>query len=137
MPITISYDLKTGDTNHRNYIRSMFERFGWKRLGGSVLRYEVAENEEEDWLNDVVPALMLFRSYVVAKGITLRFFTLDTHSVARIDLSDSDEELGNEPDTGDDLGLYTPTNVQSSEKRIRRGINSLIDIFSPPPSAED
>jgi hypothetical protein len=67
MPITISYDLKTEDTNHRNYIRSMFERFGWKRLGGSVLRYEVGENEEEDWLNDVVPALMLFRSYVVAR----------------------------------------------------------------------
>jgi hypothetical protein len=49
MPITISYDLQTDDTNHRNYIRSMFERFGWKRLGGSVLRYEVTD-DQEDWL---------------------------------------------------------------------------------------
>jgi hypothetical protein len=103
---------------------------------GSVLRYEVDEGEE-DWLNDVVPALMLFRSYVVAKGITLKFFTLDTHSVARIDLSDPDEELGFEPDNGDDIFLHKPTNIQSSKKRIRRGIDALIDLFSPPPTKEE
>jgi hypothetical protein len=40
MPITLSYDLQTDDANHRTYIRSMFERFGWRRLGGSVFRYE-------------------------------------------------------------------------------------------------
>jgi hypothetical protein len=33
MPITVSYDLTAVDTNERTYIRSMFERFGWKRLG--------------------------------------------------------------------------------------------------------
>jgi hypothetical protein len=122
MPITVSYDLQTEDTNHRSYIRSIFERFGWRRLGGSVLRYEVDQDEEEDWLNDVVPPLMLFRSYVIAKGITLKFFTLDTHSVARIDMSDPDEELGREPQDEDDIILRKPKNRQSSAKRIRRGI---------------
>jgi hypothetical protein len=33
MPITVSYDLAEAGTNERNYIRSMFERFGWKRFG--------------------------------------------------------------------------------------------------------
>jgi hypothetical protein len=36
MPVTVSYDLADADYNDRNYVRSMFERFGWKRLGGSV-----------------------------------------------------------------------------------------------------
>ena len=30
MPITVSYDLHDASVNHRNYIRSMFERFGWR-----------------------------------------------------------------------------------------------------------
>jgi hypothetical protein len=135
MPITISYDLQTDDTNHRNYIRSMFERFGWKRLGGSVLRYEDSDGLE-DWLNDVVPALMLFRSYVIAKDIKLKFFTLDTNSVARIDLSDPQAPFGNGPDDGDKIVLSTPTNAQSSEKRIRRAITSMVDLFKPAPSPE-
>jgi hypothetical protein len=58
MPITVSYDLAEASPADRNYIRSMFERFGWKRLGGSVLRYQLIDGQdEEDWLNDVVPAL--------------------------------------------------------------------------------
>src|SRR6266849_1695750 len=89
MPITVSYDLSDADTNERNYIRSMFERFGWKRLGGSVFRYE-GDGYEEDWLNEVIPALMIFRSYILAKDIDLRFFTLDTNSVTHIDFSDPD-----------------------------------------------
>jgi hypothetical protein len=130
MPITVSYDLAEADTNERTYIRSMFERFGWKRLGGSVLRYQLIEGQdEEDWLNDVVPALMLFRSYVLAKNITLRFFTLDASSVARIDRTEADAPLGDAPQDGDNIQLYQPTNPQSSERRLRRGINQLIDLF--------
>src|SRR4051812_44515154 len=72
MPITISYDLAAAESNDRNYIRSMFERFSWKRLGGSVFRYNwVDDNGQEDWLNDVVPALMMFRSYCLAKNIKI------------------------------------------------------------------
>ncbi len=128
MPITVSYDLTDADTNERNYIRSMFERFGWERLGGSVFRYE-KKDDEEDWLNEVVPALMIFRSYVIAKGIEITFFTLDTHSVARIDWSDSDKLLGDTPEDGDGIALTTPTNNQSSEKRIRRSVDVVIDLF--------
>lgn len=129
MPITISYDLRTDDGNHRNYIRSMFERFNWSRLGGSVFRY-APEGLEEDWLNEVAPAIMLFRSYVVAHSIEIRFFTLDTNSVARMDFSDPEASVGYAPENGDDMTLYEPTNKQSSEKRIRRAIDSSIDIFA-------
>ena len=135
MPVTVSYDLAAADTNERNYIRSMFERFGWKRLGGSVFRYQLIEGQdEEDWLNDVIPALMLFRSYILAKNIKLRFFTLDSNSVTRIDYTDPSAELGFEPANGNDTHLYPPTNAQSSEKRIRRAIDQLIDLFK---AAED
>jgi hypothetical protein len=128
MPITVSYDLRTDDPNHRSYVRSMFERFGWKRLGGSVFRYGQGD-DEEDWLNEVVPALMIFRSYVIAKDIELRFFTLDTSSVTHIDFSDPDEQLGEAPEDGDDLTLYEPTNAQSSEDRIRRAVKGVVDLF--------
>ena len=130
MAITVSYDLTGASPAERNYIRSMFERFGWKRLGGSVLRYQLIEGQdEEDWLNDVVPALMLFRSYLLAKNIKLNFFTLDTSSVTRIDHTDPDALLGYEPRDGEKIYLYTPTNVQSSESRIRRAITQMIDLF--------
>jgi hypothetical protein len=79
MAITLSYDLSDADSNQRNYIRSMLERFRWRRLGGSVFRYEgrdIDGKSQEDWLNDVIPALMFLRSYAVKKEITFKFFTL-------------------------------------------------------------
>jgi hypothetical protein len=63
MPITLSYDLQDATPNQRNYVRNALERFGWKRLGGSVFRYDglrVARGRplEEDWLNEVIPSLI-------------------------------------------------------------------------------
>src|SRR5207302_265113 len=59
MPVTISYDFKNSKPNDRTYIRSMLERFGWQRLGGSVFRYPHSAASDtavgEDWLNAVVP----------------------------------------------------------------------------------
>lgn len=97
MPITVSYDLQNATPAQRNYVRSMFERFGFRRLGGSVFRYAKIRDAEEDWLNDVAPALMFFRSYVLHHAITIRYFTLDTHAVARIDHSDAERPLGHQP----------------------------------------
>jgi hypothetical protein len=128
MPVTLSYDLRTDNGNHRNYVRSMLERFGWKRLGGSVFRYP-APDEEEDWLNEVVPSLMFFRSYILRHGIELRFMTLDTNSVVHLDYSDPAATVGSVPMSGDDLLLKEPTNVQSSEERIRRFVTSAVDVL--------
>src|SRR5947209_7513889 len=128
MPVTVSYDLRNADGNQRSYVRSMFERFGWRPVGGSVLRYDRG-NREEDWLNDVAPALMFFRSYALAHGIEIRFFTIDTHSVARVDFSDAARPLGRQPLRGDDLSLRRPDSAQSSERRIRRFVNAAADIL--------
>ena len=127
MPVTISYDLETPDNNQRNYIRSMFERFGWLRLGGSVFRYEgrkIKKTLQEDWLNDVVPSLMFFRSYILRNNIKVKYFTLDSSSVARLDFSDIDLPLGSNIEDGDSLKLREPTNVQSSVKTIQGHIKA-------------
>ena len=82
MPITITYDVTDLDNNDRTRIRSAFERFAWEHIGGSTFRYPRFDYQDqfEDWLNHVVPAIQFFRSFVLAKSITLRAFTLDTHS---------------------------------------------------------
>jgi hypothetical protein len=117
-----AYDLKTSNTNHRTYLRSMLERFGWTRLG-SVFRYDGRHKPtgsiEEDWLNDVAPALMFFRSYLLKHRIQLKFFTLDTFSVSRLDHSDAIAPLGTSPLSDPHLNLLPPSNPQSSEKTIR------------------
>jgi hypothetical protein len=120
MPITISYDLAT---NERNYIRSALERFGWRRVGGSVFRYDGVASDGgervEDWFNDVTPALAFLRSFILRRGITINTFTIDAHSVAMIDLSDKTVPLGVGPRSGKDLALVKPTNDQSAEKALR------------------
>jgi hypothetical protein len=129
MPVTVSYDLRHATSNQRNYVRSMFERFGWRRLGGSVLRYDgrrIANVVQEDWLNDVIPAVMFFRSYVLHHTITVRFFTLDTMSISRIDHSAAAAPFGTAPQTGANVTLRNPTNVQSSEQNIRDFIDAAI-----------
>lgn len=124
MPITISYDLTNVlNNNDRTYVRSMLERFRWRRLGGSVFRYEGLLDAQgalqEDWLNHVVPALMFFRSFILAHGITLSRFTVDAASVAHIDRSDPLLMLGAPPQSGVNVQLGIPTNPQSAEQVLR------------------
>jgi hypothetical protein len=125
MPVTISYDLdsSTLSTNDRNYLRSALERFHWKRLGGSVFRYDGIDDgnggRREDWLNHVAPALMFVRSFLQKKSIKLSVLTVDAFSVARVDLSDPAAPYGDAPQPGSSLVLAQPTNAQSSEKALR------------------
>jgi hypothetical protein len=124
VPITISYDLSAVQNNNdRTYLRSMLERFRWRRMGGSVFRYEGVPDAQgtlqEDWLNHVVPALMFFRSFVLAHNITLTRFTIEASSVAHIDQSDPGLLLGLPPQTGPNINLVAPTNIQSAEQALR------------------
>lgn len=122
MPVTVSYDLEAAGNNHHAYIRSMFERYGWRRFGGSLLRYDgriVGGEKQEDWLNDVAPALMFFRSYLLRHNLTLKFFTLDSASVAFLDHSDPAAPVGNSPFTGANLALLPPAFPQAPEGTVR------------------
>lgn len=118
MHITLSFDLQTDDTNKRTYLRSALERYGWKRLGGSVFRYPT-DNREPDWLNDVGPSVAFFRSYCLKNAITVKYFTIDASGAAFVDHSDAEALLGNQPLAGNDLNLATPTNGQSSVKALK------------------
>jgi hypothetical protein len=104
----------------------MFERFGWRRLGGSVFRYEgVRQDGEmyEDWLNHIVPALMFMRSYIVERDLDLSFFTVSASGSSFIDNSDPGNSYGNQPLDGDNLNDIQPTNEQSSIRTIRQFID--------------
>lgn len=133
MPVTVTYDLQNADSNQRNYVRSMFERFHWRRLGGSVLRYSGEQQEDgtfqEDWLNHVAPALMFMRAYLLRHAITLKYFTLDTTSVAHVDHSDPAMLLGRQPISGQDMELATPTNSQSSDATIRSVVDAATNAI--------
>jgi hypothetical protein len=99
MPITLSYDLSGAHPNRRNYVRSMLERFGWQRLGGSVFRYSGRHSSaggglQEDWLNDVAPSLMLMRSYIRRHKLALTRFTIDAQGVSFLDHSDPLAKVG-------------------------------------------
>jgi len=106
----------------------MFERFGWRRLGGSVFRYagrKIKGVMQEDWLNDVAPAVMFFRSYVLGNSIQVKSFTLDAMSVSRVDCSVA-PHFGRRPRNGTALSLKRPTNAQSSEKKLRDFVDAAI-----------
>lgn len=76
--ITLTFDMtkpERENSNAHQYIRSAFERFGWKRVGGTAFVYR-----GKDWLNEVIPALMFFRSFIDARQIELTSFTLHSTS---------------------------------------------------------
>ena len=110
VPITITYDIQGAPPTDHHRLQSMFERLGWEQLGGTVFRYPHTRQQKaaelsssprersltsrgaprrrgyqvaEDWLNDVVPALMILRAYIIhaqGEGRTESKFTIDAHA---------------------------------------------------------
>lgn len=84
MPVTFSYELdKPGPAQQQ--IDAFFERLGWERVGADSYRYPSLDAEDatatpEDWFNHIVPALMLFRCYVLSHRLIVKAITLDAHS---------------------------------------------------------
>jgi hypothetical protein len=123
MPLTLSYDLAGAPANRHNYLRSMLERFGWKRLGGSVFRYSGRNSKtvglHEDWLNDVAPSLMFFRSYIPHHDLRLKRFTIDAQGVSFVDHSDPTARVGRPLVSGTKMKFITPTNNASAVQTLR------------------
>lgn len=107
MSVELTYDLDSGTCSplERNRLRSLLERFGWVLAGGSVYRYEADEGQKEDWLNEIAPSLMLFRSFVVCHDIAVTRFTIKVNSDVAADDTSS---LHPRPITASDL--YEPEN---------------------------
>jgi hypothetical protein len=99
-----------------NKIQSLFERFGWENVGGSCYRYPAlaAAPGPEDWLNCVIPALMLFRSYVLARGVTVSRYSLDAHSS-----TGHDGVVGQAPSLQPTFLNDAPTNPTYGKKHLK------------------
>jgi hypothetical protein len=82
MPVVITFDIEGAPSSEHNRLQSMFERLGWQTLGGSSYRYPSLGTAEpvEDWFNHVIPAMMLFRSYIQKSNRPLTKFTLDAQA---------------------------------------------------------
>lgn len=128
MSLTLTYDISAKSGNHHNYVRSMFERFGWKQIGGSTVTYsgrKISGVSQEDWLNDVVPAIMYFRSYLLKHKLKLNKFTINALSFSVLDHT-SKKKLGRRPLAGSALKLKVPMSKQSGEKRIRSFVEDCV-----------
>lgn len=109
MPVVMTFDLTDYNANDHSRLRAMFERFGWENLGGTAYRYPRLGTDDqpvEDWLNHVVPALMMFRSYLSNHPeVTLTRFTIDTNSSSGYN---SVTGFGNPPLSGAQAATYAP-----------------------------
>lgn len=109
MPVTFSFELKEARPEQAQ-IGALFERFGWERLSDEAYRYPRLAAEQdapplEDWFNHVVPALMLFRCYMLSHGLTVNAMTLDAHSSTGYR---REKQVGNPPLHAESVQLYDP-----------------------------
>lgn len=109
MAVVITFDLTNYNTNDHGRLKAMFERFGWENLGGTAYRYPRLGTDDqpvEDWLNHVVPALMMFRAYLTNHPeVTLDRFTIDTNSSSGFNPTSG---FGNGPLPGSQAADYDP-----------------------------
>ncbi len=124
MPIVITFDIKGATTKERNRIQSFFERFGWQNLGGSCYRYPRLGTDQpvEDWFNHVIPALTLFRQFLLKTGRPLSCFTLDASSSTGHDPSTG---FGSPPQLPANVTLYKPTNDAFGKKNLQGWLGGL------------
>jgi len=127
MPITITFDLPGSKPHDIGRIQSMFEQFGWERVGQSVYRYPRSDDKEpEDWLNRVVPALMLFRTYVMHSGRALDSFTISTNTST---VFNRKTQLGTAPTNA--LSLHVVGNKNFGRKNLWAWLSSLTYPYPP------
>ena len=126
MPIVFTFDIRGAPPVERNRIQSFFERFVWQNLGGSAYRYPrlgvEREHPVENWFNHVIPALMLFRVYVVESGRELTSYTLDIQSSAGMNPYTG---FGTPPEEAHEINLYPPNNSQFGETNLRDWLDEI------------
>jgi hypothetical protein len=128
MPVLLTYELEGAETSEHNRLQSLFERLGWENLGGSSYRYPrlgTRDQPVEDWLNHIVPALMLFRAFLLKSPCALKQFTLDVQSSSGYNRATN---YGSGPLTGSVMKttksvkkgkkIYKPSNTSFGEKNL-------------------
>jgi hypothetical protein len=111
VPIVVTFDLIRPEPLELNRLRGAFERLGWQRLGNTAYRYPRlgARLSPEDWLNHVIPALMLLRAYsrsAARAGRGILRFTVDAHVSTGCG---HDEDIGLRPQAAGDIEHVNPS----------------------------
>lgn len=115
MPINITFDLPGSRPHDVGRIQSMFAQFGWEHVGPSSYRYPPSNDAgPEDWLNRVIPALMLFRSYIVTPDCPLSMFTVTVNSAT---FFNRDSGYGAEPTN--EFELFSDRNKKFGATKLR------------------
>jgi hypothetical protein len=124
MPIVITFDISGALPGEHNRIQSFFTRLGWENLGGSSYRYPKLGTAEpvEDWFNHVIPALMLFRSYVRSSGRELTKFTIDAQSSSGFS---SEGNFGSPPLPASEVQMYSPGHPGFGEDNLRNWLDGV------------
>ena len=111
MPIVVTFDFSQPRPGELNRIRGAFERLGWARVGNTAYRFPPLDEPEvgEDWLNRVIPALMMLRSlacHASASQRALVRFTLDAQTSTGFDV---EESRGHSVQRADQIELLLPS----------------------------
>lgn len=121
MSIQITFDLPGSGPHDIGRIQSMFEQFGWERAGQSVYRYPRSNTKEpEDWLNHVIPALMLFRTFVISTHRSLSNFTLSTNTSIASGIGPTNK-----------LDLFQPINKKFGAKNLWAWLDTIKWPYPP------
>ena len=135
MPILFSYDITNAQSVDHNRLQSMFQRFGWENIGGSCYRYPklppmrrragrligrgTRSQTREDWLDEVIPALMCFRAYVKKRRLRVAKYSLDSHV--------STGAKGIQPMSGSRIHFHTSSSNAFGAKNLRDWIDHVSD----------
>ena len=124
MPVILTFDIEGATPDEHNRVQSLFQRLGWEDLGGSSYRYPRLGSEQpvEDWFNHVLPALMLFRAYLLKSKKKLSGYTLDVQSSSGFN---PDRKFGAPPLPGDEVPLYKPTQPAFGEANLKEWLNEV------------
>lgn len=126
MAVVVTFDITNYQGNDHVRLKSMFERFGWENLGGTAYRYPKLGTDDqpvEDWLNHVIPALMLFRTYLTSNPhVQLDMFTIDTNSSSGFN---RETGFGSGPKAGKDAADYAPKSKAFGEKNLHDWLDSV------------
>ncbi|MGA9700281.1 hypothetical protein [Pseudomonas sp.] len=126
MAVVITFDLKNYKRNDHSRLKSMFERFGWENLGGTAYRYPRLGTDDqpvEDWLNHVVPAMMLFRAFLTNhSSVVLTRFTIDTDSSAGYNPKTG---FGSGPLPAASAAHYSPVKGHFGKKQLRNWLDNI------------
>jgi hypothetical protein len=142
MPVILTFDLNNEHIapNDHAYLKSAFHRLGWQSIGSTAYRYPrlgTLGQPVEDWLNHVIPALMLFRAYCAAKPLAVDDFSLEVHSAssgyvpvlpARPEQGiEARPEYGHKAQSGNAIPLYPSPNPhhQYGEANLRNWIDNI------------